>query len=49
MLRIGQLVDNPKGKEGRRFLVRNYKIYYEIRSENIFIINFLHSKEDIEG
>lgn len=47
--KIGQSVNVDKYKKLRRLLVKNYKIFYELRSDTIFILKVLHVKEDIEG
>lgn len=47
--RIGRLIKTSGKKEIRRIMVRGYKIFYELRGDDIFILNVLHAKEDIEG
>lgn len=47
--KIGQKIEDGITKNYYRLLVRNYKLYYEIGNDVIYIIDILHSKEDIEG
>lgn len=47
--KIGRLIKTSSKKEMRRILVKEYKIFYELKNNNIFILKVLHAKEDIEG
>lgn len=47
--RMGQLTDIVEGKEVRRLLVKDYKIYYKVEGDTIVVLSVLHAKEDIEG
>ena len=47
--KIGRLIKTSSKKEMRRILVKEYKIFYELKNNNIFILKVLHAKEDIKG